>query len=303
MCKEDENKYAYLDQLSTQELREILRADIDSPESGDDEAIFYILEVMDRREREHPSDASSDLDRCWNDFQTLYHTPEGAGRSLYPTEDPEESKEIPQASVHGRRRVRWVVLAAVVALLVVSLTVPVAGFANLFEMIGTWTAQQFAIRTEDEETPGGPTKNFEGVQVFEKTPGDELRQVLAEYGITEAVVPTWMPEGFEVQGDVFAEELSSAQNVQFFALYSDGKDSIILSIIKHASAEEGKVYEKTGDSPTVYIAGGIEHHLFQCSDNFTSWAAVWCNGTVECSINTTLTEDDLEKILDSIYEE
>lgn len=301
MHREDENKYAYLDQLSTRELREILRADIDSPESGDDEAIFYILEVMEKREREHPSDASSDLDRCWNDFQTLYHTPEGAGRSLYPTEDPKE--ETPQVSAHGRRRVRWVVLAAVVALLVVSLTVPVAGFANLFEMIGTWTAQQFAIRTEDEETPGGSTKNFEGAQVFEKTPGDELRQVLAEYGITEAVVPTWMPEGFKIQGEVFVEELSAPQNVQFFALYSDGVDSISISIVQYTNTEESTVYEKTGGDPTVYTVDGIEHHLFQCSDNFTSWAAVWSNGNLECSINTTLTTADLEKLLDSIYKE
>lgn len=303
MHKEDENKYAYLDQLSTRELREILRADIDSPESGDDEAIFYILEVMDRREREHPSDASSDLDRCWNDFQTLYHTPEGAGRSLYPTEDPEEPKKTPQASVHGRRHVRWAVLAAVVALLVVSLTVPVAGFANLFEMIGTWTAQQFAIRTEDEDTPGGSTKNFEGAQVFGKTPGDELRQVLAEYGITEAVVPTWMPEGFEIQGEVFVEELPAPQNVQLFALYSDGVDSISISIVQYVSTVEGKIYEKTVENPIIYTVGETEYHLFQSSDNLTLWSAVYYDDDLECSINTTLTKADLEKILDSIYEE
>lgn len=214
MCKKDANKYAYLDQLSTRELREILRADIDSPESGDDEAIFYILEVMEKRERKHPLDASSDLDRCWNDFQTHYHTPEGAGRALYPTGDPEARKETSHVRSVSRRRVRWAVLAAVVALLVVSLTVPVAGFANFFEMIGTWTAQQFTITT-DREKSGGPTDDFEGAQVFEETPGDALRQVLAEYGITEAVVPTWMPEGFKLQGEVFVQDLSFSKQLHF----------------------------------------------------------------------------------------
>lgn len=300
MRKEDENKYAYLDQLSTRELREILRADIDSPESGDDEAIFYILEVMERREREHPSDASSDLDRCWNDFQTLYHTREGAGRTLYPTEDPKE--ETPQVPSHGRRRVRWAVLAAVVALLVVSLTVPVAGFANLFEMIGTWTAQQFTT-ISSKEGPGGYTEDFEGAQVFEENVGDALRQVLAEYGITEAVAPTWMPEGFKLQGDVFVEELSAPQNVQFFALYSDGVDSIAISIIQYVSTVEGKIYEKTGENPIIYTVDDTEYYLFQSSDNFASWSVAWSNGSLEGFINTTLTEDDLEKILDSIYEE
>lgn len=42
MANHDEkNKYAYLDQLSTEELRQLLCADIDSPVNGDDEAIFY----------------------------------------------------------------------------------------------------------------------------------------------------------------------------------------------------------------------------------------------------------------------
>lgn len=235
MRKEDENKYAYLDQLSTRELREILRADIDSPESGDDEAIFYILEVMEKREREHPSDASSDLDRCWNDFQTLYHTPEGAGRALYPTEDPEVPKQRPSASPRGRRYLRWL--------------------------------------------------------------------VLAEYGITEDVVPTWMPEGFEIQGEVFVQEFSNPRNIQFFTLYSDGEDSVTVNIIKHVGVVEGKIYEKTTDNPEVHTTGGIEHHIFQSANGFAAWSAVWYNDDLECSINTTLTKSDLEKILDSIYEE
>lgn len=297
MRKEDENKYAYLDQLSTRELREILRADIDSPESGDDEAIFYILEVMEKREREHPSDASSDLDRCWNDFQTLYHTPEGAGRSLYPTEDPKE--ETPQVPSHGRRRVRWVVLAAVVALLVVSLTVPVAGFANLFEMIGTWTAQQFTL-ISSEEGPGGYTEDFEGAQVFEETPGDELRQVLEEYGITEAVVPTWMPEGFKIQGDIFIQDLTAAKQLHFYAIYSDGTDSLSISIIQHTGNTESKIYEKTAEEPVSYMAGGVEHYVFK---NTNTMGAVWYIGELECTLDTTLSKPDLEKIIDSIYEE
>ena len=45
-------KYAYLDQLSTQRLRELLRADLESDGTEDNsEVIFHILEVMERRER------------------------------------------------------------------------------------------------------------------------------------------------------------------------------------------------------------------------------------------------------------
>lgn len=299
MYKKDENKYAYLDQLSTPELQELLRADIDSQENGDDEAIFYILEVMEKREREHPSDASSDLDRCWNDFQTLYHTAEGAGRSLYPTEDPVVGKETSHLHFKRRKRIRWAMLAAVVALLVVSLTVPVAGFSNLFEMIGTWTAQQFTM-ISSEEGPGGYTEDFEGAQVFEEAPGDALRQALKENGITETVVPTWMPEGFKIQGDVLVQEMPHTKQLHLYAIYSNGKDYLNISIIQHIGNAESKIYEKTGENPSVYSPADIEFYLF---DNINTTGAVWYIGELECAIDTTLSKSNLQKILDSIYEE
>lgn len=302
MHKKGENKYAYLDQLSTPELQELLRADIDSQENGDDEAIFYILEVMEKREREHPSDASSDLDRCWNDFQTLYHTPEGAGRSLYPTEDPAVRKEPSHLHFRHRKRIRWAVLAAVVALLVVSLTVPVAGFSNLFEMIGTWTAQQFTM-ISSEDGPGGYTEDFEGAQVFEETPGDALRQALKENGITESVVPTWMPEGFKIQGDVLVQEMAASKQVHLYAIYSNGEDNFSISITDHIGNVKSKIYEKTAKEPVSYVAGGVKYYLFRESDNLSIWSAVCYHQDLELIFNTTLSESVLKQIIDSIYEE
>ena len=104
--KNAKEKYAYLDQLSTKELQEILRADVDSPGRGDDEAIFYILEVMEKREQEHPSGSFPDLDACWQEFQTIYHTPEGEGQSLYPAEDPEDEAPAGAAPRITRRQKR-----------------------------------------------------------------------------------------------------------------------------------------------------------------------------------------------------
>ena len=81
------NKYAYLSRLSTKELEAILRADAESPKAGNDEAISYILEVIEQREREHPSGSFPDIDSSWKEFQTIYNTPEGADQSLYPSEE------------------------------------------------------------------------------------------------------------------------------------------------------------------------------------------------------------------------
>lgn len=300
MKEQDLNQYAYLDQLSTRELQELLRADADSPESGDDGAISYILEVMKKRERKDPSqDPSSDLDRCWTEFQTLYNTPEGADGSLYPTDEQAARPAVRRQS----RRVRRIVLAAAaLVLLAASLTVPVAGYNSILEMLGIWATEQFTMRPASEG-PGGPIENFEGTQVFADNMGDELRAVLKEHGITEDVVPHQMPQDFKLQGEVLIQELAGPNATQFFAIYSDGKDYLTMTIVNHLDHGESRIYEKTGDEPEQYSAGDITCYIFQSSDNLKLMSAAWYNDTLECVLNTTLPESDLKQIIDSIYEE
>ena len=43
----------YWDQLSTEQLEDILRADIASPNQTNDETVFHILEVLEKREKEN----------------------------------------------------------------------------------------------------------------------------------------------------------------------------------------------------------------------------------------------------------
>lgn len=304
MAETNANKYAYLDQLSTEELENILRADIDSPESGDDEAIYHIWEVMEKREREHPSGSfsDSDLERCWKDFQTLYHTPEGEGRSLYPTGD-EEADGSP-APAPGKRRSgrvarRVILAAAILALLVSCMTIPVAGYASILEMIGAWTSEQFTL-TSGDAGQAPDAEGFEGAEVFESTVGEELRSVLKEHGIQENVVPHWLPDGFEMNGDVSVREYEASKDIQISALYSDGTNSLTITVERHIGQPQMRIYEKIDNAPTIYVAGDIEHHIFS---NTGTTTAVWNINDIECFINTTLSESDLKKAIDSIYEE
>lgn len=296
--KNAKEKYAYLDQLSTKELQEILRADVDSPGRGDDEAIFYILEVMEKREQEHPSGSFPDLDACWQEFQTIYHTPEGEGQSLYPAEDPDEAPAGAAPAGKPRRRVlrRRVLAAALLTLLIASLAIPVAGYDNLLEMIGHWTSEQFTFLTADREDESGLITDDE--DSAETDVGAELRQVLQEHGITENVVPTWMPDGFEQTNDIFIEEYPEFGVTDFFATFSDGTDTCAVSIVKRSSYVDGNIYEKVSDNPEIYIAGNQNHYIVQ---NEESIIAAWYIENLECTINTTMSESDLKRAIDSIY--
>lgn len=289
-------KYAYLDQLSTKELQEILRADVDSPSGGDDEAIFYILEVMEKREHEHPSGSFPDVDNCWREFQTIYHTPEGEGQSLYPVEEDADADAAPAGRPRRRALRRGILAAAIVALLIGSLVIPVAGYDSLLEMIGHWTSEQFTFLTADREDNTDLITDDEGSA--ETDVGAELRQVLQEYGITENVVPTWMPEGFEQMGEISIEEYSDFGETEFFVSYSNGVDICSINIIVHDDIIEGNIYEKVQSNPEIYVSGNIEHYIVPNEDSII---VAWYVERLECTVSTTLSESDVKRVIDSIY--
>ena len=287
-------KYAYLDQLSTPELEKLLRADAESPESGDDEAIFYIWEVIARREPERLSGPCPDVEQSWKDFQAVYNTPEGRDQTLYPAEAPEE---LPKEGAPRRRMPRRPVLvAAVMVILVALLAVPVSGRDNILEIIGKWTAEQFSFFSTDSRENEGRLPLAESFE-DEQEPGQELRELLLEYGIEEDVVPHWLPEGFSLQGEILFQEHFMSGNLNFTAIYQSDSNNLIIDIIEYQTSPQKKIYEKDSPEPAQYSVNDIDFYIFR---NISSNTAVWYIGDLECSINTTLSEDLLKQVLDSI---
>jgi hypothetical protein len=297
------NKYAYLSRLSTKELEAILRADAESPNALNDEAISYILEVIEQREHEHPSGSFPDIDSSWKEFQTIYNTPEGADQSLYPSEEEDVLHTKPMQAEARQRRIlrRPLLVAAIIVLLIASLTIPVAGYGNLLEMIGSWTADQFTFITSGYRKDSGPVEtDADKEESSDPQIGAELRQVLQEYGITESVVPNWLPDGFKLIDDVSVQEYPNFEMLEFFAYYESGEDSCTLYITKVGDSSQSRIYEKTSDSPKIYVAGDTEHYIIPNTD---STIAAWYVDDLECSINTTLSESELKRVIDSIYKE
>ncbi|WP_455722766.1 DUF4367 domain-containing protein [Dysosmobacter welbionis] len=295
------NKYAYLSRLSTKELEAILRADSESPNAVNDEAISYILEVIEQREHEHPSGSFPDVDSSWKEFQTIYNTPEGADQSLYPNEEEDVFHTLSVQKEAKQRRIlrKPLLVAAIIVLLIASLTIPVAGYGNLLEMIGSWTADQFTFITSGYRKNSGPAETDADKEEFSDPQiGVELRQVLQEYGITESVVPSWLPDGFELIGDVSVQEYPNFDRLEFFAYYESGDNTCTLSVTKVTDPLEGLIYEKTLNSPEIYTVGSVNHYIVQNTDSII---VAWYVDDLECSINSTMPESDLKRVIDSIY--
>ena len=85
----DESPYQYLNGLSTDTIRQILRDNLfaDDAHKVSDEFIEHAMEVIADREKDDPSIPVFDTDKSWNDFLQNY-CPEDAGQQQTPDSAP-----------------------------------------------------------------------------------------------------------------------------------------------------------------------------------------------------------------------
>ena len=189
---------------------------------------FNATAIIEQRKNEHSSGSFPDVDSSWKEFQIIYNTLESTDRSLYPNEEDENYDVLAAYSTHKpQRKMRSIIpVAAIIALLVGALTIPVAGYGSLLEMIGSWTANQFTfLTTGSEKDPGFDEVNTAGTIISEDQTCADLRKAVQEHGITPPVVPGRLPDGFELIGDISVQEYPNFGKVDFYASYSNGSDS------------------------------------------------------------------------------
>lgn len=298
-------KYAYLDQLSTERLEELIRADIESPDNTNDKVIFHILEVMEKREREHPTSRLIDVDEAWAEFQQHYNTPEGEGLSLYPTgdEDTEESEShatAPIISISITRPRRWLknalIAAAAITVLMVGMVGAQAAGIDVFGAIGRWTEETFHFVT----SASGAAKN----DAPQSTASDDnatyvaLQAALDDCGITEKLIPTQYPEGFEASDPKISNTDFGTKISCNFSEREDKSFSIQIWRYNKTADIDSRTFEKDSDAVQYYTAGGKTFFILSNMDTTT---ATWSdNHSLVLKITGNISEDDINVIIDSI---
>lgn len=96
-----------------------------------------------------------------------------------------------------------------------------AGYANLFQMVGQWSAEQFGFTPETPVESSSLMYPSPGPVI---TSGNDIRDILVQNGIKENVIPKWMPDGFKLLDEISVYEFGSSGNLQVDAAYSDGTD-------------------------------------------------------------------------------
>ena len=251
-------------------------------ETYDPAVIDAYLDALDRKA---PMPAHPNAESSYQDFQDKLqeYVEQGASKPA-------------KRSSKFRRIVRVGLVAALLAVLFAS-AAQAAG-VDVAGTIAQWTENVFTFGTIQSENDSSHYPS-----VSDQVPADvpeeyqELVTELQKRGIEEYTIPTYIPEGFQAD----TPELYVDENgyIEFTAAYANGDDMVIFAIFGYKGKHAG-LYEKDNSEVRIYTKNDTNHYFFQ---NREINSVAWTVNELEYSIRTTLPAAELEKIINSMYEE
>lgn len=308
--KHQENEYSKFDELSLEELEELLQKDFMSDDDNlDIDKTVYITEVIKRKRIENGSWDLRSTKELWNDFNKYYRSDNGSDGSLYDFDDislEDDVKELesikdttpfkPIEHSQKRRASRLVrlmvaVISIVCVLFVGTLTANAFGI-NIFDTIMSWSTEVFGFGNPNEQTDDHIDIDYETAEIIER---------VQQYGVKSKVVPLWYPDGFQHN---YIEISETPQTTTFRIQYTDNNNNneIVIKYLiipKQDSSElDTSVYEKDNSEYSTYTVNGRSHFI---ASNNARTHIVWHAENCECSIIGDFSLEEAEKMIDSIY--
>lgn len=272
----DFSKY---DSMSTEELEEILRLDCeaDDGQESDTELLFYVMGVLAERKKNSNTQEIT-AQQAWESFRSNYLTSEDEAS----TPAPKESKQFTRPWLR-----RMVAAAAVIAILVgIPLTVSAFGWEDIWNAVATWAKETFSFVTGDSQGDSAP--NPENTDKY-----TSLQEALAETNREVDIIPTWIPEDYELIDITIGE---SPKQKTYNAFYSKGETPLSIYVQVFLTDDPGKI--EIGEEPIeVYEASGVEYYIFE---NVDQMQIIWRKDSYECCISCELTMEEIKMMIDSV---
>jgi hypothetical protein len=186
------------------------------------------------------------------------------------------------------------ILIAVLAIAVVSVS---AQNPNWWRALITRTSETFSLGdapagTEIELPPPNPAASDPA------SPCYGIQKELNADGITTALTPTWLPNGYRIESCTRYDVYSY---MQYYGIGGNDAGAFSFSCMAYYDSPDGQGtnYEREGDLPIeIYLSHGVEHYITM---NCSYHVAVWRVGKYECSISANMTHDELIQTIESIY--
>lgn len=287
--------YSGFDRMSTEMLEEILRADFESSsdKESDMDAILYIMEVIAKRNQEAGNREYPDAEQAWKSFNENYRF--DMETAWY--EDEEDLAGKPETTIpkkekpKKRKRLlhRCIGFAAVIALVIccASFTPNAVGY-NFWQIFAQWTSETFGFASKQA---GEQTEPVDKTDVEYSS----LQEALDAYGIQEKLVPTWIPEDYELQ----TVEVTEIPEMNCFTATYQNEDKYITIKVNNIYDGNYITFEKNDSVVEVIEIDRIEHYIMSNTKNDK---VAWHNGNNECFIvSSSVSRDELKKMVQSIY--
>lgn len=264
--------YHELQSENTQALLDRLEAEMDKEEIEDIDLIDAITTLLDERAP----------------VPVTQESPEESLRKFRAEYAPLLDSDFESKKAHlVRRRVAQIVLAACLCITMLFAVASACG-VNLIAEFLEWRAETFVLRGRGS-----------GQMELEQAPEGEyasMEEAVAAYGITDPVVPTWIPKGFAVQHVKVKEQLYSTDLTAF---YAEGDREIVLKVYLNKAEDDSAIHsEHSSPNSVPYESNGVE---FLISGNNSQHRASWITGNCVCSINGNLTESEIKQMINSIF--
>ncbi len=247
-----------------------------------------VIACLDQLDELSPMDASFDVEASLADFRAQH-------REVFPKKCPPKRRRI---LLH---RARWLAAAAAVVLLCGTMLAS-AFDVDFMDFIARWTDETFGFELKRHKVENIVMEKVSNTPKFFFP---SLEDALASCGVTEQVVPTWIPEGFTLDSEgafITVSDLKVSIHAWYWNGDRDGDDfMIIIDKFEDASAAmsgSGEIIKDEREPHTVEL-GGITHYFFWNNDEYV---CAWTNGSLVCHIAGNVSETQLLKIVESIYE-
>ena len=257
------------EQLPTHELESMLQIEL-KKEIPNDDIVLLILHILEKREQDEPI-------RLTESEQTAF------GRYKQKILNRQKKSYVFQ---------RWISIAASVALIIglmFSIVPQQAEAETFWEMLRRLSSSVIEFFSSEDIF-------YNDQYVFETDiPGlQQVYDAVLELGVTEPVVPMWLPDGCEfIELNSTFTPMTKSVSASF--LYNGGEIIYQLDVYEVEIAHR---YYRDESFFEAYEQNGI---IFNISKNMDRWTVVWTKDRIEGHITLDCQEDILRKILNSIY--
>lgn len=277
---------AELEQMSTDELNDILDASIEPDARISTDTIMLVLEVLEARAKDTQT---PELDAAWEAIKNE-NLPK-AGQMVSKNEHEMDNTNEHTTEPLPRKRRSFAKVAGIAAAIVIVIyaagsLIPTAQGTNLWEFFIEWTKETFGfgnnvIEWEENEIPE---------QIL------ELNQNMFDYGLqADELLPHYIPEGYQS----VLNAVDDREDVTvFFCHLQNNDNSIMLQYRFWKEKDSSAESQKDPEYEEEYI--GVNGQTYYLAENEGLYNATWIKGNIECVILNVPSREELISILDSI---